>query len=66
MRAPRPVEFDPTMVRDISEIVYRDRMGDANADKLISKIGAAKFREWAGSYDTLTRAYLRAVKGVVG
>ena len=64
MRAPRPVEFDPTMVRDISEIVYRDRMGDKDANELVARVGTAKFREWAGAFDTLTRAYLRAVRPV--
>lgn len=61
---PRQAEFDPNRVRDISTTVYRDRMGDTDADAMISKVGAEKFRDRAGSYDVLTRAYLRAI-GVV-
>lgn len=60
---PRAAEFDAGHVRDISEAVYRDRMGEKDASERIAKIGAAKFREHAGLYDALTRAYLRAIKG---
>ena len=59
---PRPAEFDATVVRNISVAVYRARMGDADAAERIAKIGEAKFRDHAGVYDTLTRAYMRALR----
>ena len=59
---PRVVEFDPTHVRDISEAVYRDRLTADDLAKMLADIGAAKLRERAGSYDALTRSYLRAIK----
>jgi hypothetical protein len=61
-REPKPT-FDPDYVRDLSEKVYRDRLG---ADDVVSMIekdqdGGAKLRARAASYDGLTRAYLKAL-----
>lgn len=59
----REPEFDPMKVRDVSEVVYRDRLGAEDVAKMIKKDGDAgqKLRERASSYDTLTRAYMRAL-----
>ncbi len=61
-RTPRVPEFDAEHVRDISEAVYRDRMSATDTAELLATKGAAKVREYAGAYDALTRAYLRAVR----
>ena len=58
----REAEFAPELVRNISEAVYRDRLGPGDAASMIEKDGAQKLRERAAAYDTLTRAYLRAVR----
>lgn len=64
----RQAEFDPQEVRDISEKVYRDLLttdGRASAvEDMIAKDGdnGEKLRQRAGSYDRLTRAYLRAMR----
>jgi hypothetical protein len=63
-------EFDPVLVRDISEAVYKDRVDDGGHKKykdhlaMIAKDGdnGEKLRERAGSYDPLTVTYLRALK----
>lgn len=60
----RGTEFDPVMVRDISEAVYRERLGADSVKNMLEKDGdgGTKLRERAGSYDGLTRAYLRAIR----
>ena len=60
-RKVRPVEFDPEMVRDISEAVYRDHLGPADVVSMIEKDKDAgqKLRARASCYDTFTRSYLR-------
>ena len=68
-RKQRPVvrvpEFDADHVRDVSEAVYRDRLGN-DLDEMLEKDadGGKKLRDRAGSYDALTRSYLRALKGI--
>ena len=64
----REPEFDPKMVRDISETVYRERLGEGGADRMIEKDADSgeQLRERAGSYDSLTRSYLRALSGHKG
>jgi hypothetical protein len=59
---PRVAEFDAEFVRDISEAVYRERLGKNDAEAMEKEHGAARVRNNAGSYDVLTRAYLRATK----
>lgn len=61
-RTPRPV-YDPEYVRDVSEAVYRDRLGADGVERAEDdpKRGAAWLRRNAGAYDTLTRAYLDAL-----
>jgi len=63
-QAKRPPEFDAEMVRNISEAVYRDDLGPADTASMIEKDGDSgkKLRERAGSYDKMTRAYMRAIK----
>ena len=66
-RVPRPSEFDPEYVRDISELVYIARLGKKNAASMIEKDGGdggKKLRARAESYDQMTIAYLRAIKQV--
>lgn len=61
----REPEFDAETVRDISEAVYRDRLGADDVASMIEKDGdnGQKLRERASSYDNLTRSYMRAVRG---
>lgn len=63
----RVAEFDATVVRDLSEKVYRDLFERENQPpgavaRMLEKDGdgGVKLRERAGAYDRLTRAYLRA------
>lgn len=58
----RPADFDPEFVRDVSEAVYRQRVGEEDIVRMIEKHDAAFVRRNAGSYDTLTRAYLRTLR----
>ena len=62
-RKKREPEFDPKMVRDISEAVYRERLGDGGAERMIEKDGdqGEQLKDRAGSYDSLTRSYLRVI-----
>lgn len=63
-RKGRVAEFDPVMVRDISEAVYRERLGADSVTNMLEKDGdgGAKLRERSASYDGLTRAYLRVIR----
>jgi hypothetical protein len=64
----REPEFDQEAVRDLSEKVYRDILERDNSEgavaRMIEKDGdnGEKLRERAGSYDRLSRAYMRALK----
>lgn len=61
--AKREAEFDADYVRDISEAVYRMRLGVGGADRMIEADGdgCKKLRHRARAYDSLTRDYLRAI-----
>lgn len=50
-------------IRDLSERVYRDQLGPADAASMITKDkdDGQKLRARATSYDRLTRAYLRVL-----
>ena len=50
-------------VRDISEAVYRDRLGADDTARMIAKDGdtGQKLRNRAGGYDSLTRTYIAAL-----
>lgn len=63
-RKKREAEFDNNFVRNISEIVYRDRLGEDDTRRMLLKDGDSgeKLRERSVSYDSLTRSYLRAFK----
>ena len=50
-------QFDPERVRDVSEAVYRIRLGKDAVARMVEKHGEDKIREFASSYDVLTRAY---------
>jgi hypothetical protein len=54
--------FDPELVRDISERVYRLELGDDDARLMVEKDGAEKLRRRAKQYDHLTRSYLKAIE----
>lgn len=56
-------QFDPERVRDISEAVYRERLGSGEVAAMIEKDGdgGKRLRSRAGSYDVLTRVYLRVI-----
>ncbi len=58
---PAPPEFDPEYVRDISLAVYLERLGPDGTAKAVAELGINIIRGRAGSHDTLTKAYLRAI-----
>jgi hypothetical protein len=56
--------YDPEYIRDLSERVYRLRLEQDSAGNVARMIekdedGGEKLRNRAGSYDALTRAYLK-------
>ena len=55
--------YDLVAVRDISEAVYRLRLGKDDTQRMLAKDNddGAKLRERAESYDSLTRAYLDVI-----
>lgn len=57
--------FPPKYVRDVSEKVYRMRLGEKDAEAMIAEKGATYFRNAAGSLDTITRCYLDVLMEVV-
>ncbi len=64
-KEPKPT-FDPDYIRGISEEVYRLRLEQdcaGNVERMIAKDedGGKKLRNRAGSYDPLTRAYLKVL-----
>lgn len=61
-REPKPT-FDPTYIRDISEAVYRHQLGAEDVQRMIEKDEdqGQKLRNRAGSYDQLTRVYLKTL-----
>ena len=64
----REPEFDNEVVRDISEAVYRDRLGAEDVLRMIAKDGdtGQKLRDRSSSYDSLTRSYTRAINARSG
>lgn len=60
----RTPEFPLERIRDLSERVYRDRLGESDVTSMLAKDGdgGIKLRERAVSYDALSRAYLRAIE----
>lgn len=61
-REPKPT-FSPDYIRDVSEKVYRSRLGEADVASMIAgdKDNGEKLRARAASYDGLTRTYLKAL-----
>jgi hypothetical protein len=64
-KEPKPT-FDPDYIRDLSELAYRARLeqdSPGNVARMIAKDedGGEKLRSRAGSYDPLTRAYLKVL-----
>jgi len=57
--------YDDETVRDLSEKVYRKRLGPSDTASMIAKDkdNGEKLRERAGSLDTLSRAYLEVIYG---
>lgn len=62
-QATRVAEFPAERVRDFSEAVYRERLGERDAASMIAKDGdnGERLRERAAAYDPVTRAYMRAM-----
>lgn len=61
---PIPVA-DPERIRDISEAVYRERLGDGGKGMVEADgDGGKKLRARAYAYDGLTRAYLKVLKRI--
>lgn len=63
-------QFDANYVRDVSEQVYRARLGEKDLAQMIEEGGGgdkgrAKVRRNAGSLDTLTRFYLDVLMEIV-
>lgn len=56
-------KLDATRVRDVSEAVYRMRLGKDDVRRMLEKDGdgGVKLRERAEVYDSLTRDYMRAM-----
>ena len=50
------------LVDEITEAVYRERLGADDTRRMIAKDGVEKLREWSKSYETLTRAYLKVLR----
>jgi hypothetical protein len=63
----RVPEFDETLVRNLSEHVYRQRLGEEDTASMLEKDGdgGAKLRERAKCYDAFSRDYLRAFAAVL-
>lgn len=64
-REPKPA-WSPEYIRDISEAVYRARLEQdcpGNIERMIAKDEdtGEKLRNRAGSYDALTRVYLKTL-----
>jgi hypothetical protein len=55
-----PVASDADRIRDISEAVFRERLG-SDAKSMIGDDGK-KLRARAGAFDSLTRVYLKVLK----
>jgi hypothetical protein len=62
---PEPVVSDADRVRDISEAVYRHRLGDGGK-RMVELDGddGTKLRARAIVYDSLTRSYLKVFKEI--
>ena len=54
-------QWTPEVIRDISEAVYRDRLGINGVKSMLANDAddGKKLRQRAGCYDPLTRSYLR-------
>ena len=52
--------FNPEYIRDISELVYRQQLGEEDVARMIEKDKdeGQKLRSRSASYDSLTRSYL--------
>jgi hypothetical protein len=57
-------DADSQLVREISERVYRERLGPGDLARMLEKDndGGKKMRVRAASYDSLTRAYIKALR----
>jgi len=55
--------FSAEYVRDVSEMIYRDRLGEKDVASMIEKDGdgGVKLRQRAGCFDSLTRSYLKII-----
>lgn len=66
-REPKPREFDPVRVREVSIAVYKARLiedsGEGAVERMLEKDndGGKKLSGRAHAYDPLTRAYMRVL-----
>lgn len=61
----KPPEFAPEQVLDLSLAVYKLRLEASckgAVERMLAEKGADVVREYASSYNALTRAYLRALR----
>lgn len=58
----KKAQFTPEQIRDLSEKVYRIRLGESDVARQIEKDGdgGAKLRVRAGVYDSLSLSYFEA------
>lgn len=56
--------FSDELIRDVSELVYRARLGESDTTKMIAEDGdqGEKLRKRAQCYDALTKVYLTVIR----
>lgn len=61
---PRAPSYDPVLVEDLAEAVYRDQLGAKDAASMVEKDadGGAKLRRRAQAYAPVVRATLAALE----
>lgn len=66
-RPPAAGTHPPDVVRDLSEKIYRMRLGDADVASMIEKDGdtGQALRRRAGCYDELSRCYLKVLHRLI-
>jgi hypothetical protein len=53
--------IDNEKVRDVSVLIYKNRLGRTDTEKMLKADGPEKLRKRAGIYDPLTVAYMTAL-----
>ena len=62
---PRPPTYDPAVIEDLCDAVYRIRLGPGDTASMLRKDGdgGAKLRNRAQSYAPIVKATLQALEG---